>query len=119
MTSRRVALSGIIAAGFGLVALAASAQAPPTWANVGPIFDQNCTRCHGASHPTGLDLRSYESTLEGSNRGAVVIAGNPEQSLLMQRITGQVGPQMPRNAPPLSAEQIALVAAWIAGGLQP
>jgi mono/diheme cytochrome c family protein len=110
---------GVVAAGFGLAAMAASAQAPPTWASVGPIFAENCVRCHGGSHPTGLDLRTYESTIAGSNRGAVLIAGNPDQSLLMQRITGTVTPQMPRGAPALSPDQIALIAAWIAGGLQP
>jgi hypothetical protein len=113
------AVSGIVAAGFGLAAMAASAQAPPTWADVGPIFAQNCTGCHGGSHPTGLDLRTYESTLRGSNRGGMVIAGNPDQSVLMQRITGAVTPRMPRLAPPLPAEQIAVIAAWIAGGLRP
>ena len=119
MTSRRVALSGVAAAGFALAAMAASAQAPPTWAGVGPILAENCIGCHGGNHPTGLDLRTYESTLRGSNRGGMVIPGNPDQSVLMLRITGAVTPRMPRSAPPLSAEEIALIAAWIAGGLRP
>ena len=118
MTVRRWALSGAVAAGAGVAAWAAIAQTPTTWADVGPILADNCIRCHGASHPTGLDLRSYASVLEGSNRGAVVIAGDPDQSLLVRKIRGQAGNRMPRGAPALSDDQIALIAAWIAGGLQ-
>lgn len=118
MGAKKWAVTGAAAIAFGSLAWTALAQTPPTWDDVGPIFADNCTRCHGASHPTGLDLRSYASTIEGSNRGAVVIAGDSANSLLMQRITGAVGNQMPRGAPPLSDDLIALVAAWIDGGLQ-
>jgi mono/diheme cytochrome c family protein len=119
MTPKRLALSAMAAAGVGLFAWAAAAQAPPTWSDVGPIFADNCTRCHGSGGRAGLNLSSYATAIAGSNNGPVLVAGNPNDSLLMKRIRGEITPQMPRGADPLSAAQIALIAAWITGGLQP
>jgi mono/diheme cytochrome c family protein len=104
---------------FGALIGACSAAAQqPTWEAVGPIFAENCTRCHGGLLPrAGLDLRSYASALSGSSRGPVLIAGNPDASLLVQRIRGDIPPRMPRGAPPLSEAQIALITAWITAGM--
>lgn len=107
----------MVAAGVGFAAWAASAQGNTTWADVETILDANCTRCHGSSHPTGLDLRSYQSVLAGSNRGAVVIAGDADNSLLVRKIRGEAGGRMPRGAAPLSAEDIATIAAWVNAGM--
>jgi mono/diheme cytochrome c family protein len=118
MSMKHWVLAGTAAAGLGFAALAATAQTPPTWADVGPIFADNCTRCHGPGGRAGLNLSSYATAIAGSNNGPVLIAGNPDGSLLMRRIRGEIPPQMPRGAPALPTEQIALIAAWIAGGLQ-
>ncbi|MGD9739451.1 MAG: c-type cytochrome domain-containing protein [Bauldia sp.] len=105
----------------GLTAVAAGtaiAQPAPTWAQIGPIFAANCTGCHGQGGRAGLNLSSYATAVAGSNNGPVLIAGNPADSLLMKRITGEIPPQMPRGGnPPLSADTIALIAAWITAGL--
>ena len=39
-----------------------------------PIFDQNCTSCHGSSG--GLRLTSYEDLMSGGNSGSSIIAGD-------------------------------------------
>lgn len=110
---------GAMAAVAGLVlsVTAATAQNAPTWTEVGPIFAANCTGCHGSGGRAGLNLSTYATAIAGSNNGAVLLAGDPNNSLLVKRITGAVTPQMPRGGSPLAQEQIDLIVAWIAGGL--
>jgi mono/diheme cytochrome c family protein len=114
----RLGLSAASAAAAVGFAIAASAQPAPTWDNgVGAIFADNCTRCHGAGGRAGLNLSTYATAIAGSNNGPVLIAGNPDGSLLMQRIRGQIAPQMPRGAPALPDATIALIAAWVQAGM--
>ena len=83
-------------------------------ADVLPIFEASCTRCHGESRQSGgLRLDSYASLLAGGNDGAVVVPGSAAESWLVELITSG---EMPRNAAPLSAEEIALISAWIEAG---
>lgn len=117
MKTQSAIRSIVASAGIGLFAWAANAQGSPTWDDVGPIFAENCTGCHFEGGRAGLNLTSYATALAGSNNGPVLVAGDPNGSLLVQRITGQVTPQMPRGRAPLSQEQIDLIIAWIAGGL--
>ena len=42
--------------------------------------------------------------------------GKPADSLLIKKLKGQAGAQMPLNQPPLPAETIAAIEAWIAAG---
>jgi len=82
-----------------------------------PIFDQSCVQCHGGNTPTqGLSLESYDLVMEGSAYGTVVVAGNPDESELVARITGESKPRMPISEPFLTEQQIELIIAWIAGG---
>ncbi len=117
MRVKRMVIAGLSAAGLGLFGWAASAQTT-TWDDVAPIFSDNCTRCHGSNGSAGLNLSSYSTAIRGSNNGPVLVAGDPDNSLLVRRIQGEIAPRMPRGAPALSEEQIAMIVAWINGGLQ-
>jgi len=95
----------------------AKTQGNVSYADVAPIFEQNCVMCHqGESAPENLQMTSYEQIMQGAGDEPVVIAGKPEQSELVKRIRGTSEPRMPLNQPPLSAEQIQRIANWIAGG---
>lgn len=72
-----------------------------------PIFQQVAASCHGTSG--GLSLETYEGTMK------VVVPGDPEGSLLYQRLKGQGGPVMPPNGP-LPDAQIQLIYQWIKQG---
>lgn len=103
-----------------LMAAAATAQvATPTWeTSIGPLFAAHCVACHsGPIGSAGLSLETYARAISGSRNGAVLIAGNPDDSLLMKRIRGQVPPRMPRDAPALAIDQIRMVGAWITAGM--
>ncbi|MDQ3013298.1 MAG: c-type cytochrome, partial [Acidobacteriota bacterium] len=80
---------------------------------VQPIFEQNCVVCHGAKvQRSGLDLRTEASVLKGGSRGAAVVAGQPEKSLLYKLIKHTEEPAMPMGGK-LSDAEIATVAEWI------
>jgi mono/diheme cytochrome c family protein len=80
---------------------------------VAPIFTNRCAECHGATtKEAGLDLSTYEAAMKGSEYGAVIEAGNASSLLLEMVAAGE----MPQDADPLPAEEIALIRAWIAAG---
>lgn len=82
--------------------------------DIQPIFSENCTSCHGGSG--GLWLDSYERVLAGSSRGAVVEPGDPGESELYLRVTGESEPRMPLNSSPLSDDDIDAIRTWISEG---
>jgi hypothetical protein len=79
-----------------------------------PIFVQDCIVCHGGSG--GLTLDSHAAVMAGGGSGPVVAAGDPDGSLLVQRIEGTVPPRMPLNAAPLTAPEIGRIRQWILEG---
>ena len=90
---------------------------------INPILDANCVSCHGESKMKGgLRVDSYDLLMKGGKDGLVIVAGQPERSLLVQRVTLPEGHKlfMPAEGkPPLKPEQIALIRAWILQGASP
>jgi hypothetical protein len=81
-----------------------------------PLFVQDCIHCHGGAGGLGLD--SYAGVLAGGSSGPVVIPGDPDGSLLVQRLEGTVPPQMPLDGPPLTPSEIGRIRQWILEGAQ-
>ena len=77
-----------------------------------PIFNTNCTGCHGGSG--GLFLTSYND-LMGNN---VVNPGNSAESQLIKKLKGTAGTQMPKNQNPLDDATIDLIETWIDEGAE-
>jgi uncharacterized membrane protein len=88
-----------------------------------PIFENNCVSCHSESKISGgLRLDSYDQLMRGGTDGAVIVAGNPGKSLLLSRITLPASHKlfMPAEGkPPLSAQEIAWIRAWVQQGASP
>jgi len=91
--------------------------------HIHPIFDSNCVGCHGVSQAKGgLRLDSYERLMNGGLDGPVVFSGQPDKSMLFHRITLPPDHKqfMPAEGkPPLRAEEIAWINAWIQQGASP
>jgi mono/diheme cytochrome c family protein len=91
--------------------------------HIDPIFDANCVVCHGETKVKGgLRLDSYNLLMAGGRDGAVILPGHPDNSILLRRITLPHGDKklMPAEGkPPLKAEEIAWIKAWIAQGASP
>ncbi len=90
---------------------------------INPIFDANCVACHGEGKAKGgLRLDSYEQLMKGGKDGPVIIAGDAGKSVLLQRVTLPPDHKqfMPAEGrPPLRAEEIAWIKAWIQQGASP
>ena len=81
-----------------------------------PLFQTECIRCHGGAG--GLQLDTYADLMAGGDSGPVVVAGDPDASLIIQRLDGSIAPQMPADGPALSDNEIETVAQWIREGAQ-
>ena len=81
---------------------------------VRPVLAENCYDCHGAEKQKGkLRLDSAGAIRAGGESGAIVVAGNPEQSRLITGISyGDPEFKMPPKKK-LSAAQIADLTAWV------
>ncbi|MEE9555378.1 MAG: c-type cytochrome domain-containing protein [candidate division Zixibacteria bacterium] len=86
--------------------------------DIQPIFNNNCagSNCHVGGMANGLSLESYTSLMNGGNSGAVVLPGNPDGSIIVRRLEGNIQPQMPLGRSPLPTPQIQLIRDWIAEG---
>jgi uncharacterized membrane protein len=110
--------------GIGTVQAKAFAHPDSFYAkHIYPILDANCIGCHGeAKSKGGLQMDSYEMLMRGGQDGPVVVAGAPEKSLLLQRVTLPVDHKkfMPAEGkPPLKPQEIAWIQAWIQQGASP
>jgi mono/diheme cytochrome c family protein len=83
--------------------------------DVMPIFEADCIACHG--NFGGWDASSYTSVLGTGNNAPVVIPGDPENSLLAQKMTDtqSIGQIMP-PAGLLPDDEVQVVLDWIAAG---
>lgn len=86
-----------------------------------PLVLLRCTTCHGARlKKGGVDLRTPTAMLKGGKNGPAVIPGDPDASLMMQRIESEACP--PRELllkffvkrPP--ASEVEILREWIAAG---
>jgi len=93
-------------------------------ADIKPIFEKSCIKCHGAEKQKGkLRLDSLAATLKGGEDGKVIEVGESAKSMLVQNIA-HVGdedmfmppPDNKDKIPPLTKEQIGLIRAWIDQG---
>ncbi len=91
--------------------------------DIKPIFDKSCIKCHGAEKQKGkLRLDSLAAALKGGD-DKVVMPGDSAGSILVHNVAhiGDEDDFMPPpdnkdKIPPLSAEQIGLIRAWIDQG---
>ena len=93
-------------------------------ADIQPIFEKSCVKCHGAERPKArLRLDSLAGALKGSEHGKVIDPGKSAGSKLVVNVAhlGDEDDFMPppnnkANIPPLTPEQIGLIRAWIDQG---
>jgi hypothetical protein len=92
-----------------------------------PIIEARCSRCHYYGSGTeegyrevGFDQGTLGALRKGGRNTAtnIIVPGKPCSSAFVQKIRGtfSTGARMPKNAAPLSREEIQLVMDWIAEG---
>ena len=93
-----------------LAAAIAQAQEPVQLAyerDVRPILKSHCFACHGEGDELqgGLDLRSRHLIVAGGESGAAISPGQPDQSLLVERIAaGEMPPGDKKAQPPAGGD---------------
>ncbi len=82
-----------------------------------PVLAAKCFACHGGDKRSGgLSLRDYQSVIDGGRSGAVIIPQASRDSLLIQRVTGEMQPKMPPAGPALTETELATLRSWIDQG---
>ena len=127
-TSRVLPTFAALAATLALpLAAAAQTAAPaPTAApaakitydeHIVPLFRNQCLKCHNPDKAKGdLDLSTFGASLKGGSSGVVLLGGDPDGSKLFKSVMHSEDPTMPPNNK-LPEKELALIKAWIAGGL--
>lgn len=103
---------------------AATKQGVTYAADIKPLFDTSCVKCHGEQKPKAhLRLDNLEGVLKGGGNGKVVLPGNSAESLLVHNVAHAGDPDdympPPKNKAgigPLTGEQVGLIRAWIDQG---
>ena len=86
--------------------------------HIRPIFRARCFSCHGANKKEGaLNLSTYASLRVGGGSGEVVEPGSAEDSYLWSLVSHESEPFMPPKSDKLPAKELALIKAWLDGGV--
>jgi mono/diheme cytochrome c family protein len=88
--------------------------------DIQPIFVGACFRCHGPERPkSGFRLDNQTSAHKGGENGVAIVPGQSARSPLVYyvaRLVEDMGMPPPGKGEPLTAEQVALIRAWIDQG---
>lgn len=87
--------------------------------HIAPIFDYKCN--FSGCHADGVNSSYVMTSWSGVTTYPIVMPGNPDNSILVLRITGRVPPIMPpigSYATPITAEQERGIRTWIKEGAQ-
>ncbi len=113
----------IVICGFMQSALAQVPPAPGQFEffekKIRPVLVANCYECHSAGSKElkgGLLLDTREGVLQGGDRGAAIVSGVPEKSLLILAIRHQHDDPhlaMPPQKPKLAEEVLADFEQWV------
>lgn len=81
-----------------------------TWASaIGAIFQDNCSACHGSGAMGGLNITTYADTMKGGTNGAMIKAGDPDNSSLIKKMAAG-------HAKVFSDADLAKIKEWIKAG---
>jgi hypothetical protein len=87
--------------------------------DIRPLFARACLSCHGAAKQRGgLRLDDGAAALKGGDSGAVLKPGDAVNSRLLRLVAG-LDPDLkmpPGDRPPLGADEVGLLRAWIEQG---
>jgi hypothetical protein len=111
--------SGLIWVACLTLAEGAPPAAPPSYVKeIDPLLRRYCAGCHGKRMPRAqFSVIEYEDLFRTRKGKVMLVAGQPDKSILLQTMEGHkpVMPPRDQKLQPTKAE-IARVRAWIAAG---
>lgn len=92
--------------------------------DIEPILQKKCQHCHlppdGSGYlQTGLNMRSYDTLMQGTIFGDVVIPGDSKRSVLNKLVEGRAGElmRMPHgDARRLTQQEVEEIKLWVEQG---
>ena len=109
-----LSVSGILA-----TPLPALAAGPDFAAQIQPILELNCVRCHnGEKDKGGLRMDTLKGLLDGGDTAEAVVPGDPDKSELLVRLHLRPIDEgvMPDEGQALTKEEVGLLDAWVRAG---
>jgi len=93
-------------------------------ADVYPILENNCLSCHTPPQGEGyqkthLNMQSYETLMQGTRYGPVILPGDSRHSILIMLVEGRVDAsmRMPHGRKePLTQHEIEVLRRWVEQG---
>jgi uncharacterized membrane protein len=109
-----------------LLAACATGRTVGYRSDIQPLLKQKCLRCHtppdGEGYlQTGLDMRTYESLMQGTFYSEVIIPGDSRRSILNKLVEGRAGKDMimPHNSDnKLTDAEIEMLRLWVEQGAE-
>jgi uncharacterized membrane protein len=94
--------------------------------DVYPILESNCLSCHTPPQGKGylkthLNMQSYETLMQGTIYGQVILPGDSRHSILNMLVEGRAGAsmRMPHERDePLTRDEIEVLRLWVEQGAQ-
>ena len=121
-TVRRWIEGGALLEGENADEAAAGAQdSPDPRKIIVTTINVKCLLCHGRRHQEGgLDLRTRASALKGGVSGPAIVPGDPDASLVIQRIAAEEMPPEQHQARlsyrPVTSDELQQMRRWISEG---
>src|SRR4051812_13481743 len=86
--------------------------------DIQPLLLAKCSECHSSDERKNEFEITSVGTLrtKGRKDGPGVLPGNPDESAIILRTRGKTKPQMPKDRPPLSEDELHLLRSWISAG---
>lgn len=81
-----------------------------------PLLANKCFACHTEAKLGGLRLDSREAIVRGGKTGPAIVAGKPEESLLIQAVSRRHERLKMPPSDPLTETQVAELTAWVKMG---
>lgn len=83
---------------------------------VAPILTKRCLGCHNIDLKAGnISFEDRESLLKSGARGAAIVPGRPQESVMVQALTHTGDVRMPPG-PKLPSKEIAILTEWVRRG---
>ena len=94
-----------------------AAATAPSFNDLLPIFETNCSGCHAANVMMGsLNLDTWPAMMKGGNQGTIVVPGKSAESRLYLMVAHKISPGMPLSGKPLAEGEIEIIRRYIESG---
>src|SRR6476661_6621189 len=86
--------------------------------DIQPLLQAKCSECHSSDERKNeFEITSVETLrTKGRKDGPGVLPGRADESAIILRTLGKTLPQMPKDRPVLSEDEVHLLRMWIAAG---